>query len=413
MEPQVYWIWLQQALGVGAEQAEELLRQYDTAQTIYEATVSPMGLRPEQYRRLKDKDLSEARKMLAAVTALGGFVMTPEDCDFQALFEGMFAPPLAIYGKGERFDISSQPSVAIVGTRHHDAAGVLVTRRLAAGLAAGGAIVVSGGASGLDNEALTAALDENGRCISFQACGLDVNYPQATAPLRERLMKSGGLLLTEFPLGARAYKHHFHIRNRLISAAALGTLVTQAPRKSGALITARWAREQGRDVFAAPGTVGTPFSEGSNDLLKDGAKLVTGAVDILMEYIERYPLTIDIEAAIAAEERAARVYRHEQQASRSERVPHPSRKAASAALKVAQPPINEETPPALVPCPAGVGADGKRIYDALAAQPQTVGELAIALSLSPATVLASLTIFELQGVVSCGAGQRYALNTQS
>lgn len=410
MEPQVYWIWLQQALGAGAEQTEELLREYGDAKAIYQASrLSPDGLRPEQYRRLKDKDLSEAAATLTEVTKRGCFVMTPEDADHVALFEGMFAPPLVLYGRGMRFDAAAYPSIAIVGTRKHDEAGALVTRRLAAGLAAGGAVIVSGGAKGLDAEALTAALDENGRCISFQACGIDVDYPKATSALRERLIAQGGMLLSEFPPGAPAYKHHFRIRNRLISAAACGTLVTQAPRDSGALITAAWAREQGRDVFAAPGAVGTPFSEGSNDLIKDGAKLVTGAVDILMDYIERYPLVINIRAAIAAEERASAAWQRERN---DRRRPAPPAAREPVTLRVAEP-EKPAQPVSFVPCPAAVGTDGRRLYDALSTQPQTVSELARTLGLSPAAVLANMTILELQGAVTCEAGQRYALKTQS
>lgn len=411
MKPPIYWIWLQGALGVGAEQTEDLLRKYGTAQAIFEAqTIDPTGLRPEQYRRLRDKDTSEAAAIYGEVTALGGFVMTPEDDEYTPLFEGMFAPPLVLYGKGERFDVSAYPTIAVVGTRKHDEAGVLVTRRLAAGLAAGGAVIISGGAKGLDAEALNSALDEGGRCISFQACGIDVDYPKATSALRERLLENGGMLLSEFPPGLPAHKHHFRIRNRLISAAGCGTLVTQAPKISGALITASWAREQGRDVFAAPGAVGTPYSEGSNDLLKDGAKLVTGAVDILMDYIERYPLVINVKAAIAAEERATTQYHREQRARRYTKAPVVRDNAP--VLKVAQP---LETPPeaTVIPCPETVGDEAKRIYHALKAQPQTVTELARTLGLSPAAVLANMTMLELHGAVTCGAGQRYALKTQS
>ncbi len=402
MSSAVYWIWLQQALGVGAPQAAGLIKQYETARAIFAAdNIPPTGLHPEQFRRLHDKDLGEARAVLKEITAAGGFLITPEDKDFKRLFEGMYAPPVVLYGKGTRVDVSARPSVAIVGTRKHDEAGVLVTRRLAAGLAAGGAIIFSGGAKGLDSEALSAALEEGGVCVSFQACGLDIDYPKATAAVRQRLLENGGMLLSEFLPGTLAFRHHFRIRNRLISTASCGTLVTQAPLKSGALITAGWAREQGRDVYAAPGAVGTPYSEGSNALIKDGAKFVTSAVDILMDCLERYPRVINIEAAHAAEERAAARYERER---RTGYAPAPT-------LRVAQP---KAAKPAetLVPCPEGASPQMRQIYEALKEQPQTVGELALTLGVTSSQVMSDVTMLELRGVITRGAGQRYALKKQ-
>ncbi len=405
MDKAVYWIWLQHAIGVGQPQSEEILREFGSAEAVYQATdyATLTTLTPTQLRRLRDKERGEAIAQLAELTACGAWVMTPDDPAYETLFGGMFAPPLALYGKGKRLDDINAPTVAVVGTRRADEAGVLVTRRLAAGLAAGGAIVVTGGAEGLDSEAMKAALDEGGRLISFQACGIDVDYPKSVSPLRASLLEHGGTLLTEYPLGTPAFRHHFRVRNRLISAASRGTLVTQAPRKSGALLTANWAREQGRDVFAAPGLVGSAVSEGSNELIKDGAKMVTNAADILMEYIDIYPTAVHIDAAVAAEERAAAKVRYERNHPTIES-PVPSKPT----LRVAQP-----TPPpaTVVPCPASATADMKRVYEALCEGDKAVSELARELALPASQVLTSLTMLELSGVIAVKAGQRYALKT--
>lgn len=412
MDQAIYWIWLQNAIGVGQPQSEELLREFAHAEDIYNTDdLSRLTtLTAEQRQKLRRKDLSKALAEYKALQTLGGWVLTPQCAAYDSLFGGMYAPPLAIYGKGATLEDLDAPVVAVVGTRRCDETGVLVTRRLAAGLAAGGAVVVTGGAKGLDSEAMKATLDEGGRCISFQACGIDVDYPKAVSPLRQALLQYGGTLLSEFPLGKPAMRHHFRIRNRLISAAARGTLVTQAPRGSGAVITATWARDQGRDVFAAPGAVGVPCNEGSNDLLKDGAKPVTNAADILMEYIDRYPLVIDIQAAVAAEERAAAKYRQEL-ADRKNGAP------ARAAVKIESPkvPVLKVAQPdkavKVVPCPDGVSGDMKRIYDALTVGRRAASELARELDMPAATVLSSLTMMELRGIVTCEAGQRYALKT--
>lgn len=399
METAVFWIWLQQALGVGAHQSEALLQTFETAQTAYEAACYPdsLALTKTQLRRLADKDLTEAAEEYKRVKEHGAWLLTPEDPLYAALFEGMYAPPVVLYAKGAHLDVKRTPSIAIVGTRHHNEAGERATRKLAAGLAAAGVTIISGGAEGLDSVALEAALNENGICISFQACGIDVEYPRAVTPLRRRLLEQGGLLLTEFRTGTSAFRQNFRIRNRLISAASSGTLVTQAPRISGALITAGWAREQGKDVFAVPGAVGDACSEGSNELLKDGARLVTNTVDILSEYLERYPFALDIAAAAAAERRAS-AKPAPAPALRTQHFEEPPRQA------VAQPSAEEE---ASMGCPEDVGVIAKRVFASLGETPKTVSELARELETSSSEVLAALTELELFGAVSCQAGQRY------
>lgn len=410
MSDTLYWMWLARALGAGACQSEAVMRHFASAKEAYEATVYPeeLMLTATQRRRLKNKDLVAVQAERKALQEQDAWVLTPEDELYTSLFEGMYAPPVVLYAKGSRPDVTQRPLIAVVGTRHHDENGRRATRQLSAGIAAGGAILVSGGATGLDSEALEAALDAGGICLSFQACGIDVEYPQAVAPLRKRLLANGGLLMTEFPLGMPAYRHHFRIRNRLISAAADGTLVTQAPRGSGALITAGWAREQGKDVYAVPGAVGIPCCEGSNELLKDGAQLVTNVADILIRYVERYPFAIRIDAAADAERRALQVRRATPQELTEAA---PIAESASAVQQVAQ---GDEAPAeSYVPCPEDADDTQKRLYASLAAEPKTVTALARELAMTPADVLCALTELELFGTVTCSAGQQYRLCTAS
>lgn len=404
MNEEIYWIWLQHALGVGAPEGAAILDEFENAKAVFDATSYPVALEltPTQRRRLSKKDLSESAAVFKRTTEKGAWVMTPEDPVYRTLFEGMYAPPMVLYGKGKRFDPSGSLTVAVVGTRHHDDAGLLATRSIAAGLAAGGAVLVSGGAVGLDSAALDAAIDAGGRCLSFQACGIDRDYPAATADTRRRLLENGGMLLTEFPVGCPPYRGNFRVRNRLIAAAARGTLVTQAPKGSGALITARWAMEQGRDVYAMPGAVGRACCEGSNELIKEGATLVTNAADILMNYIEQYPFAVDIDAAATAERDALR-RKPTRSADRKDDLSLPQEQAA---LKVAQPPKEAER----VPCPDTASPQQQQLYAALLNGPQNVTELARSLSLPPSTVLSLLSVMELRGVVTCTAGQCYSIS---
>lgn len=401
MDTRVYWLWLQEALGVGAPQSDSILKMFPTAQAVYEAKQLPdsMELSDRQRAALQNHDLSAAKERLRRVLSMGAWLLTPDDVDFPALLRGIYAPPTVLYGKGTCFRVDRLPAVAVVGTRRATPNGTLVTRRLAAGLAAGGAVVVSGGAPGLDCEALTAAMDAGGACISFQACGLDVDYPLATQAVRDRLIREGGMLLSEFPPGVTVRRHHFSIRNRLISGISLGVCVPQAPQKSGALITARFAREQGHDVFAAPGAVGDPLCEGTNELLKDGARLVTCACDILMDYFDRFPLAIDIAAAAEAERQVTDADKKR----RSNRQEPPS----ASAKQTAKTP--KEPPPTVVPCPEEANEDAKRIYAALSNEPLSAVELAGMTGLPLVQTLCALTALELCGAAVCTAGQRYAL----
>ena len=245
IDTRVYWLWLQDAIGVGAPQSDEILRRFKTAKAVYEAPDDTVWetLTSKQREALRDKNLTAASDYLRKVLKADAWLLTPDDVAYPSLLRAIYAPPLVLYGKGSCFSVELLPTIAVVGSRTASRNGVYVARRIAAGLAAAGVIVVSGGAEGIDDVALTAALDAGGTCISFQAWGIDVSYPRATAGTRERLIRSGGMLLTEFPPGSRAYPGNFHIRNRLISGISMGVFVPQAPEKSGALITARHARE--------------------------------------------------------------------------------------------------------------------------------------------------------------------------
>ncbi len=414
MDTRVYWLWLQEALGVGAPQSDSILEVFGTAQAVYEAKELPLSLNLTDSQRtaLQNRSLAAAQERLRMVLSIGAWMLTPDDIDYPALLRGIYAPPLVLYGRGTCFHMDHLPVVAVVGTRSATQNGILVTRRLAAGLAAGGAVVVSGGAEGLDCEALTAAMDAGGICVSFQACGLDINYPRSTASVRDRLIKSGGMLLSEFPPGVTVHRHHFRIRNRLISGVCLGVCVPQAPQKSGALITASWAREQGRDVFAAPGAVGDPLCEGTNGLLKDGARLVTCAGDILMEYFDRFPLVIDISAAAEAEQRAADAWK--KQRSKQTVQPLVSKRTPLSSLPSAGQAAAEkkQMTTAFVSCPQQADENAKRIYAVLSAEPLSAAQLSRAAGLPFVQTLCALTSLELYGAAVCTAGQRYTLRVQ-
>lgn len=373
MDSRVYWIWLQQALGYGSGYLSTLLNAFSSPEDIYvadKAMFQQCGIPDTVCRRLCEKSVDTAYEILHRTLQNGDWLLTPADEAYPSLLRGIFAPPAVLYGRGCVPDFSARPAVAVVGTRSLSRYGQEVTAMIAGGLAHGDALVISGGAEGGDAVATAAALESGGRVVTVQACGLDVNYPVVNEPLRRRTLQQGGTLLTEYAYGVRVNRGAFHVRNRLISGMAHGVCVTEAPSSSGTLITARFAREQGRDVFAVPAALNMPNGTGGNALIQSGAKLVRTAEEILEEYAFLFP--------------------HLTQTEGSQPIPHP---------------MQEERARPAPPVP--ISDNAKAVLQALSVQAQPVDEIAAVTGLSMGQVLAALTELEMLGYAVSEAGQQY------
>jgi DNA processing protein len=226
-----------------------------------------------------------ARTALATIERRGFHVLTPGMDDYPETFHHLDRPPYAVFAAG-RLELLREPLVAIVGTRSCTQHGRATARRIAKGLATRGVTVVSGLALGIDGAAHRAA--GPARTIAILGCGLDVPYPLSHQALQRDIGRHGLLLSEQLP-GAPAAPYHFPLRNRMIAALAAAVVVVEAPTRSGALITARIALDLGRPVFAAPGPLGAPSTDGTNALLRDGGILITSAREILDTL--RLPLT--------------------------------------------------------------------------------------------------------------------------
>lgn len=191
-------------------------------------------------------------------------------------------PPLVLFVRGDAALLAA-PQVALVGSRNPTPAGQELARNLAARLVEQGIVVTSGLAIGIDRAAHLGALDAGGRTVAVTATGPDAVYPYSNRELAERIASEGGALVSEFPTGVPPRRDHFPRRNRIISGLCRGTAVVEAAARSGSLITARWAAEQGRDVFAVPGPVGSPLARGCHALIRQGATLVESAEQIIEE----------------------------------------------------------------------------------------------------------------------------------
>jgi DNA processing protein len=228
------------------------------------------------------------------------FVITVQDAAYPARLREIYNAPLLLYGKGAMPLFDDEAAVTVVGTRDRTPYGVQVAEELGYELAKQGAIVVSGLAKGIDAAAHRGALRAGGFTAAILGCGVDVVYPAENRRLYEDILATG-VLLSEYPPGTRPEGWHFPERNRIMSGLSLATVVVEADRDSGALITARAALEQGRDVFAVPGPIHAPQSRGCNELIRDGAGLVTCGWDILQEYHNRFAHRLHPDKAVLPE----------------------------------------------------------------------------------------------------------------
>ncbi len=223
-----------------------------------------------------DRRLTEARRRLDPLSVR---LLAFDDDDYPPPLAAIPDPPALLYLRGT---LPCQNSLAIVGARHASDPGLRLTRELASDLARHDIEIVSGLARGVDTAAHLGALDVEGQTIAVLGCGIDRIYPQENAALAKRVCESGAII-SEYPPGTAPLAGHFPARNRIISGLCRGVLIVEAAQESGSLITADFALEQGREVFAVPGAIYSPTSQGVNRLLKEGASLVTEASDILSQ----------------------------------------------------------------------------------------------------------------------------------
>ena len=290
-----YWVWLSELKGLRNQTRLALRRRFGDPESIFYADADELlltdGVERSQLKLLENHDLAPADRILADCQRLDIRLLTLSDAAYPGRLKNIYDPPALLYCKGRLPLLDDLLCVAVVGTRDCTPYGVACAEKLGFGLASGGAAVVSGLAKGIDAAAIRGALRAGGVTVGVVGNGLDVYYPYESRYLYEDVA-SAGILLSEYPPGTEPASGHFPVRNRIISGLSQAALVVEAPEKSGALITAATALEQGRDVFAVPGPIDAPASVGCNCLIRDGAGLVSDASDILREYEGRFVLNL-------------------------------------------------------------------------------------------------------------------------
>lgn len=281
-----YWVAFTKIYSIGPKRFEKLLSSFNTMQAAWHAPITALeqagfdqALLAEvlRMRREINPNLEMERMEKERVHAV-----TVRDQAYPALLKEIYSAPPVLFYRG------TLPSpddflIAVVGTRKHSSYGQQVAEMLCRELAENKLTIVSGLALGIDTIAHRATLEARGKTIAVLGCGIEKAnvYPAANRFVAERMIAEGGCIVSEHPIGTPPLRHHFPQRNRIISGLSLGTLVIEAPAESGALLTARDALDQNREVFAIPGNITSPNAEGVNNLIKMGARLVTSAADVL------------------------------------------------------------------------------------------------------------------------------------
>lgn len=394
-----YWVWLTTLPGLGQRTKLQLLEHFASPEEIYFAPEEELllaeGVTKTQCALLADKSLGRAEKVLEDCAKDGQFLLTMDDAAYPARLRNIYDPPLLLYGKGSLPLFDEEVAVTVVGTRSCTPYGVKAASELGYELAKQGALLVSGMAKGIDGEALRGALRAGGFTAAVLGGGADVVYPAANRRLYEDIAATG-VILSEYPPGTEPRGEHFPVRNRLLSALSVATLVVEAPERSGALITAATALEQGREVFAVPGPFDAPMSRGCNGLIREGAGLVCEAWDVLSFYESRYP--------------------HKLRPLRAKLPPLPKGAPETESGEPAKP--VEEAPPApalpvldISQDPGGLTDDQIAVLSVLHTDiPTLTDDAAILADLPVRRVLSALTVLEIDGYV-CRQGARSFLRT--
>lgn len=392
-----YYIWLAACLGRGAATAASMLREHGNPRAVYEAFCTHPGFADgfsrEQRARLASFGLDQARNVVSACAQKGIDILTIDNVSYPERLKNIYGPPVVLYTRGALPAFDRLPAVGVVGSRRMSGYGAAAAYRLGGDLAAAGAVVVSGMALGIDARAHAGALDACGLTAAVLGCGADIAYP----PENERLMhriEQEGVILTEYPPGEKPAAKHFPARNRILSGLCNGVVVVEAPLKSGALITASLALEQGRDVFAVPGSIFSPSGEGTLHLLRDGAIPVGSAQDILAEYEGLYPDKLMLN-------RIAATYGGTQKDAGFD-APVPNKPARRGGTEQAGVPAAQDDPPPLL---CGQTA---AVYCALEKSRRHIDEISQRCGLGVPEVLAALTELELEGLAQAHAGGQYS-----
>lgn len=405
-----YWLWLIGCRGIGPKMALNILTCFGSPEKAYFADEAEYVLVPElgrtQIDGLMKKDLSQAERILEECAKHGIHILTYQDAAYPERLRNIPDPPVVLFYKGTIPNVDDTPTIAVVGSRKATPYGLLQAKKFGYQLSAGGAIVVSGMARGIDTLSLEGALTAGTPVIGVLGCGIDRIYPPENGGLYKDVV-THGCLLSEYAPGTPPDGRNFPVRNRIMSGLSNGVLVVEAGSRSGALITASQALEQGRDVFAIPSNLDVKVGEGNNQLLREGAILVTSGQDVLREYAHQFPERITLRTG------GDNLTLLPRDLQRVEAVPT-QKVAQTVTIPVGtdKKSVDNGTNRSYIDLEARkeeLSPDEWTVASQLSVKPIHVDELIEASQLTASQALSALTLLELKGIAVRMPGRRYQL----
>ena len=417
-----YWVWLSAMTGLKPKKRYELLSTFGNPEKIYFADErllrESLILSDAERALVMNKSLERANEILEKCHQDNINVISLQDVSYPQRLKNIYDPPVVLYVKGRLPAMDEQAAIGIVGTRKATPYGIKLARKMGYEITKCGGLVVTGLAEGIDSAAAEGALRAGGACVGVLGCAIDDVFPKWNDVLYGDLALAGALV-SEYPPGDTISKKNFPERNRIISGLSLGVTVIEAPLKSGALITASLALEQGREVFAVPGNADAPNCFGSNELIREGAQLVTKGWDVLSDFAQQFPDKL----AELDPRKAAAVSHEEQEKSGiygAHRTEEPraiavetgkgfaklrvktDRKRIDNAKKREYIDLNEQL--------SGLSERQLKIVAVMDEKSKHIDDLIDLTGLSAPEVLSELTILQIKGFVSQENGKRFTLN---
>ena len=403
------WVWLSTRTDVEKARRIELLAFFGSVETLYFADEAALRTVPEltekELQSLLDKSQSEAEEILCRCYEAGISVLSWQDAQYPRRLRNIPDPPVVLYYKGRLPDFDATACLSVVGARRASAFGLLTAKRFGYQLGSAGMIVVSGLADGIDTMVMAGALMADAKVVGVLGCGADIIYPPKNKSLYLDTLQQG-CILTEYPPGTPPIGYHFPQRNRIISGLSDGVVVVEAAAKSGSLITARLALEQGRDVFAVPGNAGSDACAGSNGLLREGAIFAEHGMDVVQEYTGRFPRLAGASGPANLE------LGPEEIRQSSECVPAKTLAKVASPKQVLQKSVDNEENSAYIVSDEmrrTLSPEEGEIVDLLREKPHSVDDMMDLLEIPAHKVMSALTMLEVRGVIAKQHANVYAL----
>ena len=417
-----YWVWLSAMTGLKPRKRFELLNTFGDPEKVYFADErllrDSLNFSDSERALVMNKSLERATEILEKCHEHNITVISYQDVSYPQRLKNIYDPPVTLFVKGRLPTMDEQAAIGVVGTRKATPYGIKMARKMGYELTKSGGLVVTGLAEGIDSAAAEGALRAGGACVGVLGCAIDDIFPKWNDVLYGDVSLAGALV-SEYPPGDTINKKNFPERNRIISGLSLGVTVIEAPFRSGALITASLALEQGREVFAIPGNADAPNCFGSNELIRDGAQLVTSGWDVLADFVQQFPdklAKLDPQKTVGfyqEEQEKVSVYEAHRKEETRTIATETGKGFAKLRVKTDRKRIDNHKKREYIDLQeqlSGLSERQLKIVSVMDEKSKHIDDIIGLTGLSAPEVLSELTILQIKGFVSQENGKRFTLN---